>query len=172
MGCGESTGSGEKIKLKKTNLGELDEVFDDVQNFIDEVYDLMDPIEEARDKLLNSTKFDKVRCGNTHHAIVGIVFAMYASSKSDEDAMKAFHVTTIAPFLEINKKSASGKLVQCIDDFTAYVTALRKVDEWIPLLAKKANEIAEKASDLPDKAKADAGSAEDLSAMDKLKAWK
>ena len=167
MGCGGSSGGGKKIRLQKTKLGELDEVFDDAQTVIDEVYALMDPIEEARDKLLDSTEFDKVKCGNTHHATVGIVFAMYASSKSAEDAKEAFQVTAAAPFIELNKKSASGKLVQCIDDFTAYVTALGKANERIPPLAEKAKEIAEKAPELPDKAKAGVESAEGLGAMDK-----
>lgn len=167
MGCGGSGGDGNKIRMQKTKLGELDEIFDDAQGLIDEIYKLMDPIEESREKLLRSSDFDQVKCGNTHHATVGIVFAMYASSKSAEDAMNAFETTTSSPFVQLNKKSASGKLVQCIDDFTAYVESLTKASERVAPLADKAKAIAEKAPDMPDKAKKGVESSADLGAMDK-----
>ena len=166
MGCGGSGGD-KKIRMQKTKLSDLDEVFDDAQGLIDEIYGLKDPIEDKRDALLDSTQFDKVKCGNTHHATVGIVFAMWASSKSAEDAKEAFVAKAEAPFLEINKKSASGNLVKCIDDFTEYVQALGAAQERVPALAEKAQQIAEKAPDLPDKAKSGVEGATDLGAMDK-----
>lgn len=167
MGCGGSGRGDGKIRMQKTKLSDLDEIFDDAQGLIDEIYQLKDPIEDKRDSLLDSTQFDKVTCGNTHHATVGIVFAMWASSKSSEDAKEAFVAKAEAPFIELNKKSASGDQVKCVDDFTEYVQALGAAQERIPALAEKAQQIAEKAPDLPDKAKTGTESATDLGATDK-----
>jgi len=171
MGCGGSSGSSGKIKMKKTKLADMDEFFDDVQGLVDEIYELKDPVEEARDALLESTGLDKVTCGNTHHATVGIVFAI-ASQSNGTDVAKAFKASAEAPYIEINKSSASGNLIQCIDDLQLYIKSLIAAKDRIEPLSKKVKEFAEKAPELPNKAKESVNSAGDLGAMDKINAVK
>jgi hypothetical protein len=171
MGCGGSSGSSGQIKMKKTKLGDMDEFFDDAQGLIDEIYELKDPVEEARDALLESSELEKVTCGNTHHATVGIVFAI-ASQSNGSDCSNAFKASAEAPYIEINKGSSSGKLLQSIDDLQAYIKALIAAKDRIEPLSKKAKEFAEKAPELPNKAKESVNNAGDLGAMDKISAIK
>ena len=166
MGCGGSSGSDGKIEMKKTKLGEIDEVFDDAQGLLDEIYEIKDPIDDSREQLLWQTEFDKVECGNTHHATCGIVYALTTCTKPEELA-NLFAVKAEAPFLEINKESASGELAQAIDDLMTYIQSLVAAKDRIGPLSDKAKAIAEKAPDLPDKAKEGVKNSKDLGAMDK-----
>lgn len=95
--------------MKKTKLPGLDEIFDDAQGLIDEIYEIQDPIEDKRWEFLDSCEFEKVVCGNVHHATVGLLFAMAASTKGANTA-DMFKSTTESPYIAFNKKSATGKL--------------------------------------------------------------
>jgi hypothetical protein len=46
--------------MQKTKLPAMDSVFGEVQNFVDEVYAIMDPLKESRDDLLLETELSKV----------------------------------------------------------------------------------------------------------------
>jgi hypothetical protein len=153
--------------MKKTKLAELDEVFDDAQGLLDEIYAIKDPIEETRDNFMSLTELDRVTCGNTHHATMGTLFAFFASSKSAKDAVSAVKIVPAAPFIEINGDSAAGNLALCILAFTDYVQALIEANTRILPLVEKVTAIALKAPDLPDKAKQGVQSAKDLGVMDK-----
>lgn len=171
MGCGGSTGSSDKIQLKKTKLADMDEFFDDVQGIIDEIYELKDPVEEARDALLESTGLDKVTGGNTHHAIVGIVFAI-ASQARGTDVDNLFTITVEEPYIEVNTDSASGNLLECIGKLGEYIKALVSCKSRIEPLSSKVKEFAQKAPELPSKAKESLGSAGGLGLMDQINAVK
>lgn len=171
MGCGSSTGGDGKINMQKTKLAGMDEFFDDVQGFIDEIYEIMDPIEDAKDELLESCDLEKVEGATAHHAAVGIVFAL-ASQSNGSDVANLFKVVPESPFIEIEKKSASGKLLISIDNLRKYIVACTKAKDRIEPLADKAKKFAEKAPDLPDKAKDELNNAGDLGAMDKMRAVK
>lgn len=171
MGCGSSTGSDGKIQMQKTKLAGMDEFFDDVQGFCDEVYEVIDPINDAADELMDTTDLDKVEGATVHHAMVGIVFALAAQSNG-ADVGNLFDVKPSPPFIEINKGSATGKTVKAIDDLMEYIKALTAAKDRIQPLAEKAKSFAEKAPDLPDKAKDELGNAGDLGAMDKIRAVK
>ena len=166
MGCGGSSGSEKKIDFKKTKLKDIDEVFDDGQAIVDQVYAIQDPIEDNRENLLRSTKVWDLKCGNTQHATVGLVMAIGALGDGGkvDDAVK---VTGESPFIEINDKSVAGGLKQSAEDLKAYIEAVTSAPEKIPDLADKAKVLAEKGPDMPDKAKKGLESAGDLSAMDK-----
>ena len=171
MGCGSSKGSAGKISMDKTKLPELDSFFDDVQGLIDEVYQLRDPIEDSKDELIYNTDFEKVICSNTQHAIVGTVFAL-TTLGNESDLGKLFDVTLEQPYVKIDTKHAAGKIKKATDSLTDYVKNLVKAKDNIERLLSKANSFAEKAPDLPDKAKDALGSAEGLGALDKIRAVK
>lgn len=171
MGCGSSTGGDGKIQMQKTKLEGMDEFFDDVQGFIDEIYEIQDPIEDSKEALLESSDFEKIEGASVHHAAVGIVFAL-ASQSNGSDVANLFKVTGSSPFLEINKSSASGGLLTSVDNLTKYIMALTAAKDRIEPLSEKAKGFAEKAPDLPDKVKGEINNAGDLGAMDKLRAVK
>ena len=52
MGCGCSSGQGERFYMQKTKLHSLDEFFDDVQRLLDELYEIKEPMEDSRYELL------------------------------------------------------------------------------------------------------------------------
>lgn len=166
-GSSSSSGSSRKIEMKETKLADMDEFFNQVQGLVDEIYEIKDPVEEARDALLESTEFDTVTCGNTHHATVGIIFAI-SSQSNGQDINNSYTVTPEAPFIEINKGSASGDLIQCVENLQAYIAALTSAKDRIIPLSTKVKEFAEKAPELPSKAKDSIKSAEDLGIMDKI----
>ncbi len=171
MGCGSSTGSDGKINMKKTKLPGMDEVFDEVQGFWDEIYAIQDPIDDALDDLLYYSSFHTTVGATAHHCAVGVVFALAAASNGagTEDL---FDVKAESPFLTLNKGSAQGDTVKAIDAFTEYIKALTAAKDRIEPLAEKAKGFAEKAPDLPGKCKDDVGNAGDLGAMDKMRAVK
>jgi hypothetical protein len=171
MGCSGSSGTSGKIKIKKTKLSDMDEFFDDVKGLVDEIYEIKYPIEKARDALLKSSDLDEVTCGNTHHATVGIVFAISAQSNGS-DCSNAFKASAEAPYIEINKGSSSGKLLQSIDDLQEYIKALIAAKDRIEPLSMKAKEFAEKAPELPSKVKQSAKNAGDLGVLAKISAIK
>lgn len=171
MGCGGSSGTSGPIKMKPTKLGELDEFFDDVQGLIDEIYELKDPVEKAREALLESTELAKVTCGNTHHAIVGIVFAIASQLRGGEIG-NAFTITLEAPYIEINSESATGRLLESIDAFKEYIGSIIGAKDRIEPLVQKVTEFVKKAPELPSKAKEGVSSAGDLGMMDKINAVK
>lgn len=171
MGCGSSTGSDGKIRMQKTQLEGMDEVFDQVQGLVDEIYEIQDPIDDALENLLYYSNFHKTVGATAHHCAVGIVFAL-AASTNGSGTEDLFDVTTESPFLTLNKKSATGDLVKAIDAFTDYVKALTAAKDRIEPLSEKAKEFAEKAPDLPGKVKDDVKNAEGLGMMAKAKAVK
>jgi phage-related minor tail protein len=157
--------------MEKTKLPEIDSFFDDVQELIDEVYGLRDPIEDAKDEIIYNTDFEKIVCSNTHHAIVGIVFAL--STLGDEkDLSKLFDVTLEEPFVKIDTKHAAGKLIKATDSLTDYVKNIVNARKNIERLLKKATSFAERAPELPDKAKEALSGSSSLGALDKIRAVK
>jgi hypothetical protein len=171
MGCGSSTGAGGKIRMQKTRLTGMDDVFDDVQKILDKIYDIQDPIDDAFFKLLRYTGFEKTVGATAHHCVVGTVFAI-ATANGGENAADLFEVKGESPFLILNKSNAKGDLSKAIDAFTDYVKALTGAKDQIQPLADKAKEFAAKAPDLPSKAKDDIKNAEGLNMMAKAKAIK
>lgn len=169
MGCGSYSSAG-KIKMEKTKLKGLDEFFDDAQGLIDEIYEIKEPIEDARRELLDATEFEKIVCSNTHHATVGLVFAMCATNPAG--AADVVKMKESEPFIELNKKSASGKLVMTCEAFQEYIEAIVKAKDRIEPLAEKAQSFAEKAPDLPNKAKEDIEGSTDLGMFEKVAAIK
>lgn len=167
MGCGGSSGNYQRIEMKKTKISELDDIFKDAQDLIDKIYELKDPIEDAKDRLLADTGFSDVECATIQHAAVGIIFAMYASTKSPAELVDAFKITTTSPFLDINKDLSPPNIADSIQYFKDYVKALIKANEKVTSLAEKVKEIAEKVPDLPEKAKDSISNSNDLGAMDK-----
>lgn len=171
MGCGSSTGSDGKIRMQKTKLPGMDEVFDEVQGFVDEVYEIQDPIDDALENLLWYTNFHKTVGATAHHCCVGIVFSLAAASNG-AGVDNLFEVKPASPFLELNKSSAQGDTVKAIDAFTDYIKALTAAKDRIEPLAEKAKGFAEKAPDLPGKCKEDISNSKDLGMMEKAKAAK
>ena len=167
MGCGGSTGNGKKIQMQKTKLADVDSFFDDTQAVIDSIYDLQDPIEDAKDELLESTGFDKVCCANTHHAIVGTVFAIYGTSKAADEAANAVDVTMSSPYISFDTSKLEGTVANDAKCLTMYITSLTKANTQIESLVDKVKTVAEKAPDLPSQAKTSLEKSKDLGAMDK-----
>ena len=52
MGCGGSKGKGGKVEMKTTEFPAIDEFFNDAQTIINQLYDLKDPIDKAREDLI------------------------------------------------------------------------------------------------------------------------
>lgn len=171
MGCGSSTGSDEKLAVKHTTLSGMDGWLDDVQGIIDEIYELKDPIDDSRDELLENTEFDTVACGNSHHAIVGIIFAL-ASQSNGTDVASLFKLVTHEPFIEINSKSASGKLFNACKSLAEYLKALTTAKDRIQPLSDKVKTISEKVPELPTMMKDELEKAKDASFGQKITAAK
>lgn len=171
MGCGSSTGGDGKIQMQKTQLPGMDEFFDDAQGFIDEIYTIQDPIDDALDKLIYNCDFEKTVGANAHHCAVGVAFSM-AAQANGADIDNLFDIKPEAPFLTFNKGSATGKTADAVDDLTDYIKALVDAKDRVIPLGEKAKGFAEKAPDLPGKAKDDLGNAKGLGAMAKIKAVK
>ena len=167
MGCGGSKGQQEKISMQMTKLAEVDEFFNDTQGVIDNIYELKDPIDEAREDFMESTGFDEVCCGNTQHATLGTVYAIYATSKAVDDAVNAVDITMDSPFLTFSDDKVAGTLAQDTKNFTAYVNALINGSQKVLPLVDKVKTIAEKAPDLPQKSKDALSNSQGLGAMDK-----
>ena len=171
MGCGCSLGSSDRIEMKKTKLPAMDDIFDGVQKIVDEVYAVMDPVEESRWKLLQETELSKVVWGNTHHATVGIIFALVATGKNIKvDSL--FKTKFEPPFIELDTSQATGKMVPCCEALLKYIKSIVDAKDRIEPLVEKAKEIAETAKDLPDKAKDEAQNAKDLGPLEMISAVK
>ena len=171
MGCGSSTGADGKIRMKRTKLPGMDDIFDDAQKLIDEIYEIQDPIDHALDNLLYHTGFYKTPCATAHHAMVGIVFAMASKSKG-EGVDDMFKILPQSPFITFDKTKANGDTARAIDDLTDYIQALTAANDRIGPMTEKAKSFAEKAPDMPEKAKDDLDKTDGLGAMDKMKAVK
>ncbi|CAI2377454.1 unnamed protein product [Moneuplotes crassus] len=169
MGCGSSTGADGKICMKKTKLPAVDEFFDDVQGFCDEVYAIQDPIESAEDKLLYDTDFHHTDGANVKHAIVGIVFRV-ASLGNLDNLDKFVKITDKEPFISLDASSASSEASASIDAANDYINSVISAKDRIEPLADKAQKFAEKAPELPGKAKDELGKAAGLGTMDKIRA--
>ena len=167
MGCGGSTGEKEKIEMKKTKLADVDSFFDDTQAVIDSIYELQDPIEESKEEFLESTAFDKVSCATTHHAIVGTVFAVYATAKAADDAANAVDITMSEPYIKFDTGKLDGSVAGDAKCLTTYIDSLIKANGQIQTLVDKVKTVAEKAPDLPGQAKTSLEGSTDLGAMDK-----
>ena len=153
MGCGCSLGlSKGKIKMEKTKLSTLDDVFGQVQNFVDEVYEIMDPLQERRAKLLEETELSKVVCGNTHHAIIGTIFSLIVAVKNVR-IDDLFKTSFEPPFIEIDASKATGNISKCVEILLRYIKTIVDAKDRIEPLIEKAKEFSETAQDLPDKAK-------------------
>ena len=170
MGCGLAVWGDGKIEMKRTKLEGMDQFFNDVQSIVDEIYELKGDVEDKRDALLRGTYINKVWCGNTHHAIVGIVFAIAtkANNINIEDIVK---VTTDEPFVEVKKDLADGPLSENVDDLAEYIEALMNIKDKIESLMEKSKEFSEKAGELPDKAKEDIKDSTDLGVIAKVKVF-
>ena len=94
--------------MKKTKLPAVDEFFDDVQGFVDEVYEIQDPINDAEEKLLYNTDFEHQDGANIKHAIVGLVFSVAASGNLD-NLDKFVKITEKSPFIALDASSATGE---------------------------------------------------------------
>lgn len=172
MGCGSSTGSGSKITMTKTKLDSVDAFFDDVQKMIQEVYDLLDPIDEAKMALLECTGFDKVECATVQHAAVGIILA-FCASLNGLDVMSMVTIKMSDPFIEIDGSKAEGTVKDGIEQLKKYVKALCSCKEKIEAFVEKAKAFGERAAEVPAKAKEESTKNEKkLGAMDKLRAMK
>ena len=171
MGCGSSTGADGKIAMKKTKLPAVDEFFDDVQGFIDEVYEIQDPICDAEEKLLYHTDFQDTAGANIKHAIVGLVFNIAAQGNADA-IDKVVKITDKEPFISLDGSGISGDVSAGIDCVNDYIKAVIGAKDRIQPLADKGKSFAEKAPDLPGKAKDEVGNAGGLGTMDKLRAIK
>ena len=172
MGCGCSLGSSDRIEMqKKTKLPAMDDVFDGIQKFVDELYAIMDPFEESRNKLLEETGLDKVVWGNTHHATVGIIFALVATAKNVrvDDLFKTMFEP---PFIEIDTSQATDKVAPSCKALVDYIKTIVDVKDRIEPLIQKSKEIAETAKDLPDKAKDEVKNAKDLGPLGMISAVK
>ena len=172
MGCGSSTGGGSKITMSKTKLDAADTFFDDCQKMVQEVYDLLDPIKDAKMALLECTGFDLVECATVQHAAVGIILA-FCASLNGLDVMSMVKVTMSDPFIEIDGSKAEGVVKEGIEQLKKYVTALCSCKEKIEAFVEKAKAFGEKALEVPAKAKDEVAKNEKkLGAMDKFKAMK
>lgn len=170
MGCGGSTGSGKKIKMKTTKLKDVDGFFDDAQGIVDEIYEIQDPIDDAKDGLLEATGMEKVECADVNHAICGMVYAIAVQVNGDIDS--AVNIVATEPFIEINKGKASGEVVKAVDHLEKYLKGLVAGKDRMEPLTKKVTDIVKKSAEIPNKAKAAAKDSNDLGVMDKLKAGK
>jgi hypothetical protein len=169
MGCGASASDSGTIKMKKTKLSDVDSFFGDVQAVADAIYDIKDPIDDNRDKLMFYTGFYKVECSNSHHATVGLVFSM-ASKTATSELANLFKTTTQQPFIEINKRGAAADDARAVEYLMDYIKALIAAKDKIQPLAEKAQTLAKEAPNMPGKAKSDLEKAGSLGAMDKMNA--
>ena len=169
MGCGGSTGSDDKLMMKKTNLEGIDEFFDDVQGFIEEINEVQDPIDDAEAALLEACYLDKTPDANVHHAIVGTVFSV-AGQSNGSDLENMVTITVDDPFIDINKRGASADTVNAIEKINDYIKSLVEAKDKIEPFMQKATDFAEKAPELPDKVQGEISNAGGLGAMDKLRA--
>lgn len=169
MGCGGSTGVDGKIQMKTTKLAGIDEFFNDVQGFVDEVYEVQDPMEEALDKLLENTGFDTIEGATAHHCAVGIVFSIAASTngQSVEDIVT---ITEESPFISIDTSNATASTESAVENFKEYINSIVAAKDRIEPLIEKSKEFAEKAPDLPGKVTGEISNAGGLGAMDKIRA--
>ena len=162
MGCGGSKGKGGKVEMKTTELPAIDEFFNDAQTIINQLYDLKDPIDKAREDLIESTGFDKILCGNSQHATVGLVFAIYATSSTVDDALNAVDIKLEEPFLTFDESKVTGPIIQDTKHFLLYVEALTKAKDQIIPLIDKIKEVVKKTPDMPGKAKDEISNAQGL----------
>lgn len=155
--------------MKKTKLPAVDEFFDDVQAFCDDVYEIQDPINDAEEKLLWDTSFHNTDGANVKHAIVGIVFAVAAKGNLD-NFDKFVKITEKSPFIALDASSATSEVKDAVDAANNYINAVIGAKDKIEPLADKAKKFAEKAPELPGKAKDELGKAAGLGTMDKIRA--
>jgi hypothetical protein len=158
--------------MTKTKLDAADVFFDDVQKMIKEVYDLLDPIDDAKMALLECTGFDTVECATVQHAAVGIILA-FCASLNGLDVMSMVKISMKDPFIEIDGSKAEGVVKEGIEQLKKYVTALCSCKEKIEAFVEKAKAFGEKAAEVPAKAKDEVAKNEKkLGMMDKMKAMK
>lgn len=151
MGCGCSSNGDEKIEMKKTNLDEIDEFFDQAQELVDSIYEIKDPLEEARENLLKKTSFWNEECANSTHAIVGTIYAISAFLAGDLEG--AFDIKTEEPFLIIGDKVSSGPVGESCTALKEYIEVLLESKDKVQPLGDQAKQIANSAKELPKKTK-------------------
>lgn len=155
--------------MKKTKLPSIDKFFEEVQEVADAICDIKDPIDDKKDALLHYTGFDKTKCATSHHAIVGLVFSM-ASKVTVDELVDLIKISTDEPFIEINKKAGILEDAQAVDQLMEYIKTLIATKDKIEPLVEKVQSLAKTVVDMPSKAKAELGKANDLKTMDKLRA--
>ena len=171
MGWGCSLGSESRIQMKTTKLPAMDDIFREVQKFVDEVYAIRDPLEEDRARLLKETEVAKIPWGNTHHATVGILFALLVTVKNPK-IDELFKTSFEPPFIEIDISKSTGKTLACVKALLKYVKTIVDVKDRIDPMIEKAKEFCDTAEGLPDKAKDEANNAVGLGPMEMIMAVK
>ena len=171
MGWGGSKGSVSRIEMKTTKLPAMDDIFGEVQKFVDEVYAIRDPLEEDRAKLLQETEITKIPWGSTHHAAVATIFSLLVTAKNPK-IDELFKTSLEPPFIEIEASKATGKTLACVKALLKYIKTIVDVKDRIDPLIEKAKEFSETAKGLPDKAKDEVKNATGLGPMDAIMAAK
>lgn len=158
--------------MVKTKIDAADKFFDDVQKLIQEVYDLLEPIDDAKCALLEATGFGKVECATVQHAAVGIILA-YCASVKDLDVSKMIKCTMSDPYIEIDASKAEGDVKTYIEQLKKYVTSLSEIKEKIQAFVEKAEKFGKDAADVPAKCKDEVEKNEKkLGFMDKARGMK
>ena len=157
--------------MKKTKLPAMDDIFGEVQKFVDEVYAIRDPLEKDRAKLLKETEILTIPCGNTHHAAVGTIFALLVTTKNPK-INELFKTSLEPPFIDIDESKATGETLACVQALLKYIKTVVDVKDRIPPLVVKSKQFADTAKGLPAKAKDEAKKATGLGIMDGIMAIK
>lgn len=167
MGCGSSTGEEKKISMVKTALPEVDKVFDDAQLIIDDLYTLKEPIEAKQAELVEAAGFGDCCGATTQHAILGTIYAAFASCKDVTDILNMVKVTIEDPYVKFTMSPDMKDIEKNIKCLEEYIKVFSDCKEKIEPLVKKVEALAKQAPELPAKAKEAATNAKDMGFGDK-----
>ena len=121
---------------------------------MNEFYDMRIQLEKTRWSILQKTRVWRLDGGNTTHAIISLVYCIYAQTNR-EDADKLLSFVPKFPWIKKGKDNVPQNVSKDVKLLFDYFLALEKCYTEVPELVKKTVKFAEDAASLTTKAKAD-----------------
>ena len=141
------------VSFQYPHLDSINDFITDAQKVINEILKFRLQLAEAIERLIRMSEVHKIKNSNTSHAIIGIVYAIFAQAMGI-DIKKLFSFDSKFPFLKVDiELSIPEEMKNLADVIKRYVERLEEATKMIPDLLDKTKDLAEEAITLKDKVK-------------------
>lgn len=142
------------IRFRHTGLESTDIFIRDAQKIVNTMHKIRLELIEGAKKLVSSTEVNLIKDANTSHAIIGLVYAIYAQTQGAA-TKKLFSTKPKFPYLVFGKDSAPINISKDMLVITKYMYSLEKATKEVPKLVDQCLELAKASVNLVKNAKSE-----------------